>query len=379
MAVKVKLRKKSISGNRSSLYLDFYPPIPDQETGEPTRRKFLGLYLFENPKKDSDKNHNKETSEIAEKIRQKMDNQLNKPEIYTVYEEERLNQQAQLERSFIDYFKELADQRKTSNHDNWMSCYNYLLNFTKGKCTFKQVDEKFCNDFSRYLLNAKSLRSDKTSLNQNSAVSYFNKFRATLNQAFREGIIKEDIIGKVPTIKPTETKRGYLTQEELNRLAKTKCPSNTLRNAALFSALTGLRYSDIVKLKWGEIDYNEEDGYVIDYKQQKTQSEEYLPISDQAFELCGYRQGKDDLVFKGLNNRDRYYFFPLWLAAAGIDKELTFHCLRHTFATLQISNDTNLYTVSKLLGHKDLKTTQIYAKIVDKTKREAANKIKIKM
>lgn len=379
MTVKVKLRQKSISGNRSSLYLDFYPAIVDQETGEPTRRKFLGLYIFDAPKKETDKKHNKETLEIAEKVRQKIDNQLNKPEVYTLEEADRLKQKQLLEKSFIEYFKELADQRKATNHDNWISCYNYLIDFTGGKLTFEQVTERFCNDFKRYLLKAKSHRSEKTNLNQNSAASYYNKFRATLNQAFKEGILKQDINSKLESIKPVDTKRGFLSLEELNLLASTKCPSNTLRNAALFSALTGLRYSDLVKLTWGEIAYTEGEGYVIDYRQQKTQSEEYLPISDQAYELLGYRQGKDDRVFKGLNDRDRYYYFPLWLAAAGIEKELTFHCLRHTYATLQLSHGTDLYTVAKMLGHKDLKTTQIYAKIVDKTKRVAAEKIKIKL
>lgn len=66
-----------------------------------------------------------------------------------------------------------------------------------------------------------------------------------------------------------------------------------------------------------------------------------------------------------------------WIAEAGITKAITFHCVRHTYATLQLSHGTDMFTVSKLLGHRDLKTTQVYAKIIDRTKREAANKIKI--
>jgi hypothetical protein len=87
---KVKLRTKVISGNRLSLYLDFYPAIPHPETGEPTRREFLGLYLFDKAKTVVDKQHNKETKNLAEQIRQKRDNQLNKPDIYSGYEKEQL-------------------------------------------------------------------------------------------------------------------------------------------------------------------------------------------------------------------------------------------------------------------------------------------------
>jgi site-specific recombinase XerD len=66
-----------------------------------------------------------------------------------------------------------------------------------------------------------------------------------------------------------------------------------------------------------------------------------------------------------------------WVKEAGITKYITFHCFRHTYATLQLSLGTDIYTVSKLLGHRELKTTQIYAKVIDKVKREAADKIKL--
>ena len=88
MAIKVKLRDKDISGNRKSLYLDFYPAITHPETGEPTRREFLKMYLFDKAKNPIDKLHNKETLQLAEQIRQKRENYLNKPEVYTGFEKE---------------------------------------------------------------------------------------------------------------------------------------------------------------------------------------------------------------------------------------------------------------------------------------------------
>lgn len=378
MAIKVKLREKVISGNRRSLYLDFYPAIPHPETGEPTRREFLGLYLFDKAKNPIDKQHNKETLQLAEQIRQKRENHLNKPEIYTGYELEQKRIKERGEQNFVAYFKTLADKRKASNHDNWVSAYNYLETFTKGNLKFADLNEKFCNEFKEYLLTTKSNKSSKTTLAQNSAVSYFNKLKATLKQAYKDGYLTTDLNAKIEPIKQAETRRNFLTIEELNSLVKTECNNPLLKRAALFSALTGLRFSDIKNLVWGELEYIEGNGYFIQFKQQKTKGVEMMPISEQAYSLLGERKEPTDKVFEGLTysayeNKHLYQ----WIGAAGITKDITFHCFRHTFATLQLSKGTDIYTVSKMLGHRELKTTQIYAKIIDQTKREAADKIQL--
>lgn len=390
MAIKVKLRAKEISGNRKSLYLDFYPAIPNPETGEPTRREFLGLYINSETRIDEkgkvkkislspiDKQHNKETEQLAEQIRQKKENHLNKPEIYTGYEKEQLKIKERGEQNFIEYFKNLADKRKASNHDNWVSAYNYLLKYTKGQLKFSDLNVKFCNDFKEYLLTTKSNKSSKVKLSQNSVVSYFNKLKAALKQAFKDGYLNTDLNGKVEAVKPAETQRAFLTIEELNRLVKTDCNNPLMKRAALFSALTGLRFSDIKNLVWGELEYIEGNGYFVKFKQQKTKGVEMMPISEQAYSLLGEPNEANEKVFEGLiysayENKHLYQ----WIGAAGITKNITFHCFRHTFATLQLSKGTDIYTVSKMLGHRELKTTQIYAKIIDQTKREAADKIKI--
>ena len=393
MAIKVKLREKKISGNRQSLYLDFYPAIPHPETGEPTRREFLGLYikgkldLTEKNKLDKkahkklsplDQMHDENTTKQAEQIRQKRENHLNKPEIYTGYEKEQLKIKERGEQNFVAYFKTLADKRKASNHDNWVSAYNYLETFTNGNLKFADLNEKFCNEFKEYLLTTKSNKSSKTTLAQNSAVSYFNKLKAALKQAFKDGYLTTDLNAKIEPIKQAETRRNFLTIEELNSLVKTECNNPLLKRAALFSALTGLRFSDIKNLVWGEIHHSVENGYSIQFTQQKTKGVEVLPISEQAYSLLGERKEPTDKVFEGLSysayeNKHLYQ----WIGAAGITKNITFHCFRHTFATLQLSHGTDIYTVSKMLGHRELKTTQIYAKIVDDTKRKAANRIKL--
>lgn len=380
MTTKVKLRQKSISKNRKSLYLDFYPAIKHPETGEPTRREFLGLYLFDKAKAAIDKQHNKETFQTAEQVRQKRDNELNKPEIYTGYEREQLKIREKGEKNFVEYFKSLADKRKASNHDNWISAYHYLESFTNGNLKFSDLNETFCNEFREYLLTRKSNKSSKVTLSQNSCVSYFNKLKATLKQAYKDGYLQTDLNRKIDPVKQAETQRNFLTLEELNSLVKADCKNPLIKRAALFSSLTGLRFSDIQKLVWGELEFIEGNGYFIQFKQQKTKGVEMMPISDQAFSLLGERREPTEKVFEGLeysayHNKHLYQ----WIGAAGITKEITFHCFRHTFATLQLSNGTDIYTVSKMLGHRELKTTQVYAKIIDKTKRDAANKITLEL
>jgi integrase len=380
MATKVTLRQKKISKGRQSLYLDFYPAIPHPETGEPTRREFLRLYIFEKPKTPIDKKHNIETLKIGESIRQKRENFLNKPEIYSEYEKEQLRKKELGEQCFIEYFRKLANKRKASNHDNWVSALNYIEGFTNGKLKFADLNEKFLEDFKEYLLTTKSLRSDKTALSRNSAVSYFNKVKAALKQAYKDGILQTDLNAKISPIKKAETRREYLTIEELNKLVKTPCNNDLLKRAALFSALTGLRFSDIQKMVWGEVQYSELEGYFLQFRQKKTKGVEVLPISEQAFKLLGERKDPNEQVFKGLiYSAYLNVHLKQWILSAGITKNITFHCFRHTFATLQLSHGTDIYTVSKMLGHRELKTTQIYAKIVDESKRKAADKIKLDM
>ena len=377
MAIKVKLREKKISGNRQTLYLDFYPAIPHPKTGEPTRREFLGMYLFDKAKNPVDKQSNKETLQIAEQIRQKRENYLNKPEIYTGYEKEQLKIKEQGEQNFVTYFKSLADKRKASNHDNWVSAYNYLETFTKGNLNFADLNEKFCNEFKEYLLTTKSKKSNKVTLAQNSAVSYFNKLKATLKQAYKDGYLPSDLNAKIECIEPQETISQTLTIEELNTLAKTECKNPLLKNYVLFSALTGMPFKEMQNLNWGQVELSETFGIRIKMIRQKTGKPYLINISEQAYSLMGERKEQTDKVFEGINNRDRYYFFPLWLAEAGIKKDMTFHDLRHTYGCLQIDAGTDIYTLQGNMGHSTPRQSMMYGKISDQRKREAADKIQL--
>src|SRR5690606_419594 len=192
------------------------------------------------------------------------ENFLNKPEIYNEYEKEQLRKKELGEQCFVEYFRKLANKRKASSHDNWVSALNYIEMFTGGTLKFADLNEGVLEDLKEYLLTTKSKKRDKK-LSKNTAVSYFNKVKATLKQAYKEDILQTDLNAKVKPIKQAETRREYLTIEELNKLVKTDCDSLLLKRAALYSALTGLRFSDIQKMDWGELEYVEGQGYFLTF------------------------------------------------------------------------------------------------------------------
>lgn len=137
-----------------------------------------------------------------------------------------------------------------------------------------------------------------------------------------------------------------------------------------------MRYSDVEKITWNEVQVSGEEEFFLRFRQKKTKENETLPLSAQAVGLLGKRGGNSEKFFKYLNYSQTKYISD-WTKQAGITRRITFHAFRHTFATLQITFGTDIYTVSKLLGHKNLQTTQIYARVIDDKKREAVNKISL--
>ena len=300
----------------------------------------------------------------------------------SLYSAEETEQAEQLERSrcnFIEYFANVADTRHANSSDsiivNWRRVGELLKIFAKGDTIlFADIDMKLVESFRRFLMTAPQGGNKSGTISQNTASTYFAIFKAGLKQAFIDGYLTIDISAKVKGIQEQESRREYLTVEELNRLAQTPCDP-LLKRAALFSALTGIRHCDIQKLKWSEVEmFN--GNYRLNFTQQKTKGVEYMPISEQAFQLCGERQDGDLLVFAGLPSPS-WINRPIkrWVEAAGIKKHISFHCFRHSYATLQLAGGTDIYTVSKMLGHTNVRTTQIYAKVVDAKKENATKRI----
>jgi integrase len=375
----VTLRQKELKNGRISLYLDFYPPILNTKKNKYTRRDFLKIYLFKKPKDQIQKISNIENRRTAELIQAKRQNEISKKNIYTQFEQEQLQTQAIGNESFLKFFKKLGQKKIGNNLSIWNCSITHFEAFLQGQdLCFKDSTISLMEDYKDYLLTAKNLRDSGKKLSRNTALSYQNKLRTTLKKAYKEGKLRTDINAGLDSIKEQESQRNFLTLEEAKKLFETPCSNELVYRISMFSILTGVRYSDIAKLLWSEIEYIENDGYYIRFKQKKTEGMETMPIPDDAFELLGSKVNENDKVFAGLKKWDVDRILPVWIAKAGITKHITFHCFRHTYATLQISSGTDIFTISKMLGHKNVKTTQIYTKIIDSKKRETTRRISLK-
>jgi integrase len=364
----VTLRKKPIkNGLQQSLYLDFYPAVKNPVNGEYSRREFLGIYILTKPVTEFEKELNKEKVSKAEALRGLREMQI-------INEKFDFIDKSLPKQNFLAYFKEVANKK---SDNNWEVSYLHFHNFTKGVCTIGDVTPELANRFREYLLNANQIKSSKnpTKLAVNSALSYYGKFRALLKQAYKEKKLSSNVNDFIEGIKEEETSRDFLTIEEVLKLNETACECEVLKNASLFSCLSGLRFSDIEKLRWSEIQKDVAGDTIIRFRQKKTKGFETMPLNSEAFELLGTPSEPNEKVFKGL--KYNYTQAPLkkWLKDAGISRNITFHCFRHTYATLQLEADTDIYTIQKMLGHKKIETTQIYTHLLDKKKKDTTNKI----
>ena len=235
------------------------------------------------------------------------------------------------------------------------------------KVSLDEIDVPCLKGFIAYL--------DKE-VSQSTATSYFQYLGIVLNAAKRDHLISTNPMEYMERHeKPhyRESNRCYLTLDEVRRLGEAPCSNQMLKQAFMFACFTGLRLSDIKALRWKDIAKTEE-GYQIQLMQTKTKNLVYIPLSENAIAWLPPCTG--DSVFPGMpSSGNLRLLFDVWCIRAGIDKHITFHVSRHTFATLTLTYGADLYTVSKLLGHADIATTQIYAKVVDENKRKAVNLI----
>lgn len=378
--INVTLRKRTLPSGKITLYLDFFPAVYNPKTREFSRREYLGLYLVAKPKSNIEKEMNLKNFWKAEIICANRLNELNKQQIYTPFEQERLRLIEIGKMSFLEYLKRTAESKIGINSDIWKSAITHFEMFLKNEdILMNEIDVTVIEDFRHYIIRAKSLRKNNKPLAQNTALSYFNKIKATLKKAYKKGLLQTDVNAGVESIKERESQRNFLTIEEASKLFRTPCKKEIVKRVSFFSLLTGMRYSDISKLTWEEVQYSKNEGYYIRFKQQKTDRPLTLPISEEALEFLGEKKLEKGKIFLNLKKWDFDRLLPIWVKEAGIEKHITFHCFRHTYATLQMAAGTDIFTVSKMLGHKSIKTTQIYTKIIDEKKRETTNRITFRL
>ena len=375
----VRIRFKQLSNGNQSIYLDYYTGDvirKENYVGGKRKYEFLKLYLIPERTRE-DKAKNEVTLALAKAIQSKR--------IVEVQNDAHGFQNTNKSRvNLLDYLENIGKQSAEQGSRNYartvLNTVRALKLFRGDYIAFRDVDKEFLSEFTDYLRQmpkASKYGVLKTGgrLSNNSVVSYYGTLRTAINRAYKEGIItvnptKEfDFASKV---RQEPSRREYLTLDELKTLINTECRHEIVKRAFLFSCLCGLRVSDIRKLRW--CDLQRSGGRVrIEITMQKTKEPLYLPISDEALKWLperGEANGSDfifPLTHEGTVNDTLQH----WAKVAGITKHISFHVARHTHATMMLTLGADLYTVSKLLGHKNIATTQIYAKIVDKKKEEA--------
>ena len=375
----VRIRFKQLSNGNQSIYLEYYTGDvirKENYVGGKRKYEFLKLYLIPERTRE-DRVKNEATLALAKAIQSKR--------IVEVQNDAHGFQNTNKSRvNLLDYLENIGKQSAEQGSRNYartvLNTVRALKLFRGDYIAFRDVDKEFLSEFTDYLRQmpkASKYGVLKTGgrLSNNSVVSYYGTLRTAINRAYKEGIItvnptKEfDFASKV---QQEPSRREYLTLDELKTLINTECRHEIVKRAFLFSCLCGLRVSDIRKLRW--CDLQRSGGRVrIEITMQKTKEPLYLPISDEALKWLperGEANGSDfifPLTHEGTVNDTLQH----WAKVAGITKHISFHVARHTHATMMLTLGADLYTVSKLLGHKNIATTQIYAKIVDKKKEEA--------
>ena len=375
----MRIRFKQLSNGNQSIYLDYYTGDvirKENYVGGKRKYEFLKLYLIPERTRE-DKAKNEVTLALAKAIQSRR--------IVEVQNDAHGFQNTNKSRvNLLDYLENIGKQSAEQGSRNYartvLNTVRALRLFRGDYIAFRDVDKEFLSeftDFLRQMPKASKYGVLKTGgrLSNNSVVSYYGTLRTAINRAYKEGIItvnptKEfDFASKV---RQEPSRREYLTLDELKTLINTECRHEIVKRAFLFSCLCGLRVSDIRKLRW--CDLQRSGGRVpIEITMQKTKEPLYLPISDEALKWLperGEANGSDfifPLTHEGTVNDTLQH----WAKVAGITKHISFHVSRHTHATMMLTLGADLYTVSKLLGHKNIATTQIYAKIVDKKKEEA--------
>lgn len=364
----VKLRHRKLADGRESLFLD-------RSVDGRHEYEFLKLYLL--PESTAlIKRQNAQTLRKAEDIARERAKALLNTKVDDLSSKDNrdvlLSDWMQI---CIDNHKErgLRDMHSVKNARN-------ILYIFRPDAKLTDIDRQFCLELINWLRNTYISPKTNSTLSPKTGNTYCQVFRTSLNEAVQAGVISKNpwnLIETIEKIKVPESKRDFLTIDEVRKMIATPCPNRLVKHAYLFSCFTGLRISDVRKLAWKDMTISNGQTY-ISVVMQKTTKPLYIPLSRQAMKWMPEANdaNPESLVFKGLvydgNVNEN---LKKWAAAAGITKNVCYHTSRHTFATMMLTLGADIYTVSKLLGHSSVRHTLIYAKIIDRKKDEAVSLI----
>ena len=360
----IRLRMKDLSNGNKSLYLDIY------RAGKRSY-EYLKMYLI--PETDYNaKMQNQATLTAANAIKSKRI-------IEMINSEAGIKQETDTSKVYLldwmETYMENQAKRGKKDRNQIKKAIDILKAYGAETVTMDMIDKPFCQGYINYLTT--EYRPKGKTVSNFTIHTYYQVVNGALNAAVRADILSENPFNKISSsekIHKPESKREYMTIDEVRSLIKTPISNEDVKGAYLFSCFCGLRISDIKELTWENV-YCDSGQYHLEVMMQKTKSPLYLPLSSEALKWLperGNKSGKEK-VFKLPSSAGINKLLKTWAQKAGVSKHITFCTARHTFATMMLTLGADLYTTSKLLGHTDMRTTQIYAKIVNRKKDEAVN------
>jgi integrase/recombinase XerD len=366
---RIKLRGKRRAKGRISLYLDEYLGTKTVNGKTKTLRniEYLGISLLENPRTPIERKENEQNLLLAEHIRKDREEirdtkgtglvapylkKINFIDYFESYLNNYQNKDIRLVRACFAHFKEFSN---TYTHSNFLKPV--------------EVNEAFVKRFKEYL---------ERNLNGDTPYNYFTKFRALCKKATDEGMFTKTPCHDLTISRPDGLKKEVLTFDEIALLPKTYCGNDEVKMAFLFCLNTGLRFVDVKSLIWKHIDLK---SALLRKKQVKVKHSKKafvtIDLNPTALKILNLREkGKpDEHVFHLKTLESSNKVLKNWVHRAGIEKHITWHCARHTFATGLLMTNSNIKTVSGLLGHSSLRHTEKYTHLVDRLKKEAVNNL----
>lgn len=362
----MRIRERMLAHGRKSLYLDIYIK------GE---RRYENLHLIlERETDQTTKNYNKTIwKEAAERRAQK------EAEVYKDRIIVRTTKENMLLTDLLEEFKEYKMQTGHSesvirNIDNTIL---HIRQYHKEDIKLRSVSKSFLAGWIDYLGNKalEQRHGGLKNIRKTTAKLYLGVLSGSLKMALRKKyltwnpmneIVREDRI----SLKASGKERSYLTVEELTQMMNTPIRNIVVKQAFLFGCFTGLRISDISSLRWDNIKKLGENRYLT-VEMRKTRKMLTIKLNKNAERWLPEQNGNERVFLLPRHLGGVNGCIKSWAKKAGIDKDISFHTSRHTFATLELTYGASLYVVSKLLGHASISTTQIYADIIDKKRDEA--------
>ncbi|MCI6918402.1 MAG: site-specific integrase [Prevotella sp.] len=367
----VRIREKRLSDGNISLYLDMY---------HKGARKKEGLKLYLVPETTSAaRMQNANTRKLAEQIKAQRILDIQQ---HGLVDWEGIKRSHITLSEWVDKYTAeecgLSKESMRSKRNAQARVEQYLIYIGRHDIALRDVDKDFCKGYIAFLKTC-TFNNGKKTLSNTTCRIFVNRLTAALTKAVSEGLIDRNpfkLLDAKEKPQKNSSIREFLTIEEVKQLMATPCRYEIVKRAFLFSCFTGLRYSDIKTLLWSEI-RKAADGRTLflEHPQVKTRKIVTVPLSEEALKWMPRQQKDKEHVFHQLQITSTTVEVILgeWMKEAGIEKHITYHCSRHTAATMLLTLGADLYTVSKILGHSSIKMTEVYAKIVDKKKLETVN------